>query len=231
MVAVANTIGFTQVHAEQQTDTPYGSWVAESFAEGDIVSNKKSILELHQDGSVSGSSGCNRFRGSFTFTKNAIQFSYISGTKTICTPALMNQEQSFYKALEDARSWELSSDILVLLDSHGSMTAKFVRQNETAAITINVPDALHVDRRRLSYNCEGTNVDVEYFNAGSTSLATLSLRGEFVVAANVVSASGARYAGKRLIWWTKGNNAHIYGLLDDNDEPVSCTPVEGKSAQ
>ncbi|MFT0891906.1 META domain-containing protein [Pseudochelatococcus sp. G4_1912] len=225
MVAVANTLGFVQyqAHAQEQADTPYGNWLAESIAEGGVVDRVQTTLELHQDGSVSGSSGCNRFRGTFMFTPDTINFTPIAGTMMLCSPAVMDQEQKLYKVLEAAKGWKVEADKLLLLDGQGTVSARFVRQTQGAALTITVPDALKVDRSKLTYDCNGTAVEVEYFNAGNTSLATLSLRGEFVVAANVLSGSGAKYAGKRLIWWTKGDTANLYDVTQDENTPVSCT--------
>ena len=45
-----------------------------------------------------------------------------------------------------------------------------------------------------------------------------------VVAANVISGSGAKYAGGIYIWWTKGETADLYNLMDDpeQEKPISC---------
>ena len=34
---------------------------------------------------------------------------------------------------------------------------------------------------------------------------------------NVLSASGARYAGRQYTWWTKGNSADFYDLTKGED--------------
>lgn len=104
-------------------------------------------------------------------------------------------------------------------------------QDKTAArapatITITVPDAGEVTRIEQSYDCGGTPVAVEYINAGGTSLATLSLKGQFVVASNVIAASGARYAGGPYIWWSKGDGADLYDQLQGEDKPVACKATD-----
>lgn len=212
--------------AQEQADAPYGAWTAvqvngEAPAAGSLIT-----LDLRADGSASGSGGCNRYRGTVEIAGDAIKFGPVAGTMMACAPTLMDQEQRFYKALEDARKWQREDGRLALLDSAGTAVARFTPRPHAATITIDVPDALKVDRSKLSYDCAGTPVDVEYINAGAVSLATLSLDGKFVVAANVIAASGARYAGERLIWWTKGDNADLYDLTVSEDTPVSCKAVE-----
>lgn len=214
--------------AQEQQATPYGTWIAKQIGDADATGPGPVVLELHADGAVTGSSGCNRFRGTYTFDRDTIQFGHvangmrIASTMMACAPALMEQEQHFHKALEDARTWRRNGGELELFDSSGTALARFMAQPRSATIEIEVPNALKVDRSKLTYDCDGTPVEVEYLNAGSSSLATLSLKGEFVIAANVIAASGARYAGERLIWWTKGDKADLYDLTQSEDTPISC---------
>ncbi len=90
-------------------------------------------------------------------------------------------------------------------------------------ITIPLPDGVAVERTQGSYSCDGRMVDVEYINAGTVSLAVLRFDGELVVASNVVSGSGARYAGGRYVWWSKGDEALLIDeMAGDDAEPVRC---------
>lgn len=93
------------------------------------------------------------------------------------------------------------------------------------SIVIAVPNADKVEAIRATYECaDGAQIQVEYFNAGPVSLAAVSTQGEFVVMSNVLSGSGAKYAGNRFVWWTKGNSADLYDLTKGEDAPpVSCT--------
>lgn len=96
-----------------------------------------------------------------------------------------------------------------------------------ASITIEVPGAKEISSQRVAYRCGDETVQAEYFNAGPVSLVSLSLRGEFVVASNVLSGSGARYAGNRFIWWSKGKTADLYDLTKgENAKPVACIPIK-----
>ena len=61
---------------------------------------------------------------------------------------------------------------------------------------------------RYEWDAEGAKMglpagifSVEYLNGAGNSLAILPVNGASLVFANIVSASGARYAAKQFIWW------------------------------
>lgn len=61
-------------------------------------------------------------------------------------------------------------------------------------------------------------------NAGPVALALLTMGEEFVVAANVLAGSGARYAGGPYLWWTRGEEASLASLFDGEDAaPTPCS--------
>lgn len=90
-------------------------------------------------------------------------------------------------------------------------------------LTIDLPGA--AERQTVAYGCDGDRkVIAEYVNAGANSLAIVKLGDETVLMVNVLSASGARYAGQQYVWWTKGNSADFYDLIKGEDAPAefSC---------
>ena len=90
-------------------------------------------------------------------------------------------------------------------------------------LTIDLPDA--AERQTVAYSCDGDRkVTAEYVNAGANSLAIVKLGDDTVLMVNVLSASGARYAGQQYVWWTKGNSADFYDLTKGEDAPAefSC---------
>ena len=103
----------------------------------------------------------------------------------------------------------------------GSSLAAFAG-NAEAEITIPLPLDTAVDRNLIDYDCGDLSINVEYINAGPVSLAVFAYEGEPVVASNVLAASGARYAGGRFIWWTKGADATLYDLTLGEDAPPAA---------
>lgn len=90
-------------------------------------------------------------------------------------------------------------------------------------LTIDLPGA--AERQTVAYSCgDGKKATAEYINAGSNSLAIVTFDGKTLLMANVLSGSGARYAGQQYVWWTKGNSADFYDLTKGEDAPpeFSC---------
>jgi len=83
-----------------------------------------------------------------------------------------------------------------------------------------------VETISAAYSCPSGRMDVTYHNAEGVSLAVFEVGGETVVASNVLSASGARYAGGQYVWWTKGAEGDLYDLTKGEDAPpVHCGPA------
>lgn len=92
-------------------------------------------------------------------------------------------------------------------------------------IVLPLPKGVKAETLHVAYDCGAFGrVEAAYVNAPPVALASLSFKGEFVVAANVIAASGARYAGGKYIWWTKGSSADLYDVtLGEGAAPIaSC---------
>lgn len=92
-------------------------------------------------------------------------------------------------------------------------------------ITIPLSDDVEVTENSVLYKCGDQSISATYYNAGENSLVQLEMEDNSVIAANVLAGSGAKYAGGVYIWWTKGETADLYNLMDDPDQekPISCT--------
>ncbi|MDF2618118.1 MAG: Protein of unknown function periplasmic [Xanthobacteraceae bacterium] len=93
-------------------------------------------------------------------------------------------------------------------------------------IVIPLPGGVKPETIKAAYDC-GTfgPVTASYINAPPVSLATLAFKDQFLVLSNVLSGSGARYAGGPYIWWSKGRGADLYDLTQGENAPpiASCT--------
>lgn len=98
----------------------------------------------------------------------------------------------------------------------------------SGSIVIPLPEGVTAQEIRARYTCDDQSaVEVVYINAGPVALATLTRKGEFVVLANVLSGSGARYAGGRYVWWSTGREASLYDLTHGEDAAPVATCKEG----
>lgn len=192
--------------APEPADGPYGIWIAVKIGGESPASGSLILLELHSDGAFGGSGGCNRFRGTYRFSRDTIRFDRIGGSMKMCSPALLAQEQRFFKTLEDARGWRHEGNALALLDGSGTILVQFAAQSPAAASAAEGRDARQVERNRLTREDADIPQEAESIQTGGAVL-TAQSTDEFVPAASVNATSGARYAGERLVWWTKDERA------------------------
>ncbi|OHV83817.1 YbaY family lipoprotein [Rhizobium sp. LCM 4573] len=109
--------------------SPAGRWLAEDIRGRGVIDNLQTVLEIAEDGKVSGSGGCNRMSGMATIAGDDIAFGPIASTKMACAPAVMDQETKFFAALSDVRTWRAdpSRGKLTLLDKGGDVLVVFSR--------------------------------------------------------------------------------------------------------
>lgn len=100
------------------------------------------------------------------------------------------------------------------------------------SITLSIPvtGSTTVNSNVMAYSCtDDRAVTATYINAGEVSLAVLDIAETTVVTSNVVAASGARYVGDRYVWWTRGEEADLFDLMDEEGEnmPIAhCTIIK-----
>ena len=176
------------------------------------------------DGSLSGSTGCNRYSGTLAFDGTLITASPLRMTKMACAPEAMKIEQQFVAALQKPLAW--SSALFGsggTLSSEGHAAIELVPPSEPVTITVPMPGGTDISRRSVAYVCGDRTLVAEYIDAGAVSLASLQIGSEYILAANVISASGARYAGGSYVWWIKGDEATLEDLAaGDEARPLQC---------
>jgi len=87
-------------------------------------------------------------------------------------------------------------------------------------IKIDLPGEGVTEIKPVSYKCDGEPaVSATYINAPGNALAILMIGDQTLVTANVLAASGAKYAGGKYVWWTKGKEADLYDLTQGENAP------------
>jgi heat shock protein HslJ len=105
------------------------TWTLTTIASGDAVSSVLMGTEVTTgftaDGTVSGSAGCNRYSGSYTWTGDQLSFSPLASTKMACADEVMAQETVFLAAMEQVASYGIEGSQLRLLDDSGALLLGF----------------------------------------------------------------------------------------------------------
>ncbi len=105
------------------------TWTLTTIASGDAVSSvlngTEVTAELTADGTVSGSAGCNRYSGSYTWTDDQLSFSSLASTKMACADDVMAQESAFLASMQEVASFAIEGSQLTVSDAAGALLLGF----------------------------------------------------------------------------------------------------------
>src|SRR5690349_15761408 len=106
-----------------------GDWLL-TAVDGDPAADiPRSTATFGEDGSVTGSGGCNTFRGTYGVTDDALRVRHLLAGRATCADHVMSQETGFLDVLGEAASWSVADDTLTLAGPRGrhSITLHAVR--------------------------------------------------------------------------------------------------------
>ena len=113
--------------------SPIGDWEVTAFLRGNAVSSpllgSTITASFADDGTLTGSSGCNTYRASFTLGRGSIVIEPPSATEMACaTPeGVMEQEAAYLAALPTAAGYRVDGGSLSLLSVDGGTVASYIR--------------------------------------------------------------------------------------------------------
>jgi heat shock protein HslJ/membrane-bound inhibitor of C-type lysozyme len=180
-------------------------WQVEDIDGGGIVDRSMITLDFSEPRRIAGSTGCNRYFGDATVTGAVLSLGRMGSTMRACAPALMNQEQRFLNALNDAARFAIDNDTwLVVYDAEGLERLRAIEVDADPTAKRPQPQDLGSDTPIL-FDCEAKGAISFHFVGPDTIELTT---GELTrVLTREPTASGARYAGDALEFWNKGDEA------------------------
>jgi heat shock protein HslJ len=102
-----------------------GNWIVTSYLAGDAIVSVVGGVELtadFADGTVSGSTGCNRFTGSYEVAGNVLTIGQLASTLAACeSEELSAQEAAYLEALQLATRFEVTGAGIDLLRAGGTI--------------------------------------------------------------------------------------------------------------
>ncbi len=132
---MADESGALVLAFEPQEQTPLTGtlWQAVSVNNGQeavasVISGTLLTATFGEDGTLTGSAGCNNYTGGYTVDGAAIQISPLGMTRMFCAEpeGIMEQEMAFGVALESAATFSIQGDMLELRTADGALAANFV---------------------------------------------------------------------------------------------------------
>jgi len=109
------------------------NWTLEAFHTADAVSSVTAGTTItavfHEDGSVVGSAGCNRYFASYNVTGTSMSVGAAGSTKMYCTsPGVMQQESTYLASLSRATTFTINGEWLGLADAKGTTLLSFTKE-------------------------------------------------------------------------------------------------------
>lgn len=101
-------------------------WVLDQFGPPHTlqaaIGDDKPTIFFQNDGHLTGSTGCNRFNGTFTIDDSQIHTGSLAATKKMCPDGegLLEQEQTILRTLTNAAKYQLEKDTLQIFDVSSS---------------------------------------------------------------------------------------------------------------
>lgn len=101
-------------------------WQVEDIDAGGIIDRSYITLDFRPDGTLGGSTGCNRYRARWSLDGEGLRIDLGGSTRKACAPALMNQERKFLAVIGGASRFRLDPTgmLTVLAESGGSLSAR-----------------------------------------------------------------------------------------------------------
>lgn len=109
------------------------SWVLDALGEQRVTDDTTATLQFAEDGTLSGSGGCNRYNGDFTADGDTLEISELASTLMLCEGTVGQLESSFITALDETRHFTVAGDTLTLSDDGGAVLLLFIAQSEDLA--------------------------------------------------------------------------------------------------
>ena len=127
------------------------AWTLTTFVDGEVASSLLSGTEitlLFENGTASGSAGCNRYGGSYTLGQGTLQVREIDITEQLCLEpdGIMEQETRYLDTLKGVTALELDASQLVLRtnDGRGLVFLAPIQSTPTSSVpTISTPGQEH----------------------------------------------------------------------------------------
>ena len=101
-----------------KADLAGGVWLLEEIGGRSVLNEVQATLSV-DNGSVGGSTGCNRYSAPVTLSGTKIDVGRPVSTRRACEPDVMDQERRFLTALETSSDYRIEGGVLHLLGRDG----------------------------------------------------------------------------------------------------------------
>jgi heat shock protein HslJ len=131
LVAVLALAGCAITSRDATTELPGTSWTLADLDGAEPVGETPPSITFNDDGSVTGTTGCNSFNGEVTIEGTELTFGPLATTRMACVdPAASEQEQAFLVAMESVTGYTIDSTGRLVLEGDTPMTFEVALEAE-----------------------------------------------------------------------------------------------------
>jgi heat shock protein HslJ len=131
LIAVLALSGCAITSREATTELPGTSWTLVDLDGAEPVGETTPNITFTEDGTVTGTTGCNTFNGQVTIDGSTLSFGPLATTRMACVdPAASTQEQAFLAALEDVTAYTIDDEGRLVLEGGAPLTFEVAAQAE-----------------------------------------------------------------------------------------------------
>jgi heat shock protein HslJ len=98
-----------------------GTWNLNSYRSAAVLASALADVEagltFNQDGTVTGTSGCNEFGGGYTVAGDQITFKEIVSTLKLCDTPLMGQEEAMQQVMTETAAFQIDGNTLTITNN------------------------------------------------------------------------------------------------------------------
>lgn len=119
--------GCTTGEAETSNELLGSSWLAEDIEGRGVMDILQTTIGFAEDDRIAGSGGCNNYFGLAVIEGSKISMGPLGLTQKACPPAIMDQEQRFFGALQKVHGYETRDGLLFFYDKNSEPILRFSR--------------------------------------------------------------------------------------------------------
>jgi heat shock protein HslJ len=145
-------------------------WNLTLLKDKELLPGSYITAQFTSDGKVGGSSGCNRYAGSYASSGNTLQItSPLASTMMACPQELMDQETAYLTALGEVKFYSVTGDQLTLSDANNKSLLVYKAQSQDLYGTSWSVIAYNNGKQAVTSVLAGSNVTAEFGSDGTLS--------------------------------------------------------------
>jgi heat shock protein HslJ len=167
ILAACSSLGSTQGGWGEVTGKV---WNLTLLKDKELLPGSNITAQFTSDGKVGGSSGCNRYAGSYTSAGNTLQItSPLASTMMACAQELMDQETAYLTALSEVKTYSVTGDQLTLSNANNKSLLIYKAQSQNLSATSWEVIAYNNGKQAVTSVLAGSNVTAEFGTDGTLS--------------------------------------------------------------